>query len=205
MIQEVARATVPVVLAVRPLVDSDLPVASSDDIAGGVLAATHLAELGHRVVAELAGPDDVRPFIDRSIGFKRGAEKSGLICVDVGERASHPTPGEGRRLMERLLKHAAERPSAVFAHNDSMAIGALAAMEAAGLRCPANISILGYNDAPLVDHILPPLSTIRYPGEQIGRAAAEIAVGLIDGASDVALTRLFPPALVARESTAPPG
>ena len=104
--------------------------------------------------------------------------------------------------MEMLLAQEGRRPTAIFAHSDAMAIGAIAAVGAASLKCPKDISIVGYNDAPLVDHLDPPLSTIRFPGEQIGRFAADLAIALIEEPTALVASMSFPPELVARSSTA---
>jgi LacI family transcriptional regulator len=202
VIEEVARETA-VVLAVRPLPGSALPSVTTDDVAGGYLAARHLADLGHKLVAELAGPSDIQNFVDRSIGFAQAADTFGFDMVRVPEQAIHPTPSEGRRLMEMLLAQGSPRPTAIFAHTDAMAIGAIAAVGAASLKCPRDISIVGYNDAPLVDHLDPPLSTIRFPGEQIGRFAADLAITLIEEPTALVASMSFAPELVARSSTAP--
>jgi LacI family transcriptional regulator len=86
-----------------------------------------------------------------------------------------------------------------------MAIGAIAALRAVGLRCPEDVSVLGYNDAPFVDHLSPPLSTVRFPGDDIGRFAAEITVALVKEPRRMVASMTFPPELVVRASTAPPG
>ena len=107
--------------------------------------------------------------------------------------------------MRMLLGGGQPKPTAVFAHNDSMAIGALAAIRAAGLASPADVSLIGYNDAPLVEHLDPPLSTIAFHGESIGRFAGELVIALIEESSGHVASMTFPPELVARASTAPPG
>ena len=106
--------------------------------------------------------------------------------------------------MEALLAQPGPRPTAVFAHSDAMAIGAIAAARNAGLRCPKDVSIIGYNDAPLVDHLDPPLTTIRFPGDQIGRFAADLAIALVEEPPPVVASMSFPPELVIRSSTGPP-
>ena len=105
--------------------------------------------------------------------------------------------------MAQLLAETERLPTAVFAHSDTMAIGALDALRAAGLRCPDDVSILGYNDAPLVDHFDPPLSTIRWPSVEIGRRAAELAISLIEEPDNAVSSMTFRPELVPRNSTAP--
>jgi len=203
VIETIVREEQPIVLAVRTLPGSPLPSVTSDDVAGGYLAARHLAELGHTRVAELRGPDDVQSFIGRGVGFARGAAEHGINIEWVDESAIHPTPSEGQRLMEKLLA-ATSGVTAVFAHNDAMAIGALAALRAAGLNCPRDVSVLGYNDAPLAGHLDPPLTTVRFPGDKIGRFAAEVVIALIEEPGSVVASMTFPPELVLRASTAPP-
>jgi LacI family transcriptional regulator len=203
LLREFAADGIPLVLAVRSLDERSLPAVTHDDVAGGALAARHLASLGHRVVAQLLAPGDISSFRGRRRGFARAAKAAGLQVVDLGEEAKAPTIEEGRRLMELLLTRR-ERPTAVFAQNDSMAIGAIDVLHAAGLRCPDDMSVLGYNDAPLSDHLRPALSTIRFPGEEIGRAAAQMALARIDDGDSPPSSVSFPPELVVRESTAPP-
>jgi LacI family transcriptional regulator len=106
--------------------------------------------------------------------------------------------------MERLLSRKGHRPSAVFAHNDWMAIGAIDVLRAHGLACPSDVSVIGYNDAPLSDHLSPPLSSIRYAAREIGRAAAEVALTRIEDPTAGSVSVSFAPELVIRESTAPP-
>ena len=204
VIDAARREGTPIVLAVRSLVGSGIPTVAADDVMGGYLAALHLASLGHRVVAEIAGPQEVQPFIDRSTGFARGASETGLVVVRPDAQASDPNPDAGAHLTELVLGLREETPTAIFAHNDSMAVGALATLRAHGLRCPHDISVLGYNDAPFVEHLDPPLSTIGLPGFQIGEAAAEVALSLIDDPAAVVGSQTFPPTVVRRGSTAPP-
>jgi LacI family transcriptional regulator, galactose operon repressor len=204
ILRRVVAGGLPVVLAVRAVPGSGVPAVTSDDLAGGRLAARHLAELGHVVAAQLPGPSDVQPFVDRSVGFAEEAARAGIEAVEIPDEARYPTVSEGRRLMELLLARDGARPTAVFAHNDSMAIGAIAVLRQAGLHCPDDISVLGYNDAPFVDHLSPPLSTIRFPGNEIGRFTAEIAVALIKEPHSMVTSTTFPPELVPRASTRPP-
>jgi LacI family transcriptional regulator len=204
IVRRLAEDGLPVVLAVRTLDDRAMPAVSHDDEAGGALAGGHLAALGHAIVAQLPGPDDVSSFRQRRLGFSRAVAAARLQEVDVREMAVHPTQEEGLRLMKRVLARAGDDVTAVFAHNDVMAIGAIDAIRAAGLRCPHDVSVIGYNDAPLSDHLDPPLSTIRFPSEKIGRYAAEIAVSQIRERHAPAVFVSFPPELVQRRSTAAP-
>lgn len=197
------EAGVPVVLAGRNLPDSGFPAVMHDDFAGGRLAAAHLLEFRHEVVAQLLGPADIDTFKRRCQGFQSRLAGRDLADVTLPIHAGAPSLEEGRRLMKLALR-GDRLPTGVFAHNDQMAVGALEALEAAGLSCPRDISIVGYNDVPLSDHLSPPLTTIRSLSDDLGRCAAQIALQIIeDWESQPADVRL-PAMLVVRRSTGPP-
>jgi LacI family transcriptional regulator len=195
---------VPVVLAVRSLAGSALPTVTTDDLAGGYLAATYLADLGHKRVAEIAGPQDVQPFNDRSRGFARGAADRGLVVSRLVTAPSEQNTVGGGHAVEEVMAASGTILTAIFAHTDSMAIGALAALRRLGFECPGDVSVLGYNNAPFVEHAHPPLSTIGFPAERIGESAAELALELINNPARIVGSVSFPPTLVVRESAAPP-
>jgi LacI family transcriptional regulator len=201
-ILESAARAVPIVLAGRPLDDSTLPHVVHNDRQGGELAAAHLADLGHTRVAQLRGPADVANFPRRAAGFDAVAADRGLEIVEVEESGSHPIASEGERLMARLLEMPGDVPTAVFAHNDLMALGANSALGARGLRVPEDVSLIGYNDLPLVGRLTPPLTTIRYPSLEVGRSAGELIIQLLGG--ERGADHPLRPELIVRASTAPP-
>ncbi len=194
----------PIVLAVRQLPGSGIPAIAHDDVAGGRLAAEHLLELGHTRLAQLEGPEDIWSFESRATGFREAVTKAGGTCIDIQAAVRLPTFEAGRELASKLLEHDGSMPTAVFAHNDSIAIGALSRFREHGLRCPDDVSVVGFNDVPLTDQLNPPLTTIRLPGYELGRLAAELVVTSIDGTESTTKTVLLSPELIVRESTAPP-
>jgi LacI family transcriptional regulator len=196
-----AKRAAPVVLVIRNLPGSGLPCVHADDRRGGELAAGYLAELGHRVLAQLRGPQDMQPFIERGEGFAEIAVERGAELVEIDESASAPTYEEGQRLMVHLLAGRTPKPSAVFAHNDPMAIGALDVVVRSGLQCPGDVSIMGFNDNDFTDHVQPPLSTIRTHAYQMGRRAGELAIRLLDDGETSAPDVVVPPLLIPRGST----
>jgi LacI family transcriptional regulator len=196
---------IPTVLAVRDIPGSKIPAVSHDDELGGRLAAEHLISLGHRRIAQLRGPSDIWSFEGRSRGFLETAAAHGLHVIDVEGSTPLPTIEAGHRLMQSLLDSSpSDPPTAVFAHNDSMAVGAKAALAANDLSVPYDVSIIGYNDIPLTEYLSPPLTTIRLPSYELGRLAAELVTSLIEreGASVESVS--VAPKLVVRETTAPP-
>ena len=202
-LREVAQRT-PVVLAVRGFAGDRLPTVRHDDVLGGQIAARHLVELGHRELAQLRGPMDVSSFSGRAAGYGSVLATTSARDVSTGDMATAPTVQEGYRLASALLARDAPPPTAIFAHNDLMAVGAVDALKEAGLRCPQDVSIVGYNDAPLTDHVDPPLTTIRFPGLEVGRRAARLAIALMSGEETAGDSRPLEPAIVVRASTAEP-
>ncbi len=200
-ILESAARIVPLVLAGRPLEGSSLPQVVHDDRLGGELAAAHLASLGHRRVAQLHGPADVANFPRRAAGFSQHASGNGMVEIASPGMANNPTAAEGERLMEDLLATGMEPPTGVFAHNDLMALGARSALGARGVRVPDDVSLVGYNNLPLVGRLTPPLTTILYPSLEVGRAAGELIIELLGG--EMVKTHDLEPELIARGSTRP--
>ena len=100
--------------------------------------------------------------------------------------------------------HGSDLPTGVFAHNDLMALGALSVFRQAGIRCPDDVSLVGYNNTPTMDQVDPPMTTVEYPGVAVGRTAGSLALGLINGRYIHASATLYAPTLQVRKSTAPP-
>lgn len=201
-IRDLVAQGVPVVLASRRVPGVDVPTVVHDGLRGGQLAAEHLGQLGHRVVAQIQGAADIQSFVDRGAAFRATAASLGMSVVEVAPQVSRSYLEEGRRQMEELLR-GRPVPTGVFAHNDLMAIGAVDAIREAGLRCPADVSVVGHDDAPLVDHLCPPLTTIRTRGEELGRLAGEMVVALLHSNGEPPQSVALLPTLVVRSSTAP--
>jgi LacI family transcriptional regulator len=196
----------PVVLAIRSLPGTHHGAVVHDDATGGSLAAQHLVSLGHRRLAQLAGPSDIDTFVRRAEGFTRAVAAAAREEVSLPVRGSAaPDFDEGRRLMEGLLD-LPDPPTAVFAPTDVMAVGALDAISGRGLRCPEDISVVGYNDIPMSRYVSPPLTTIELPSEELGAEAARMALGALagEGGEEPELVQL-PASLVVRRSTGPAG
>lgn len=204
---EVAIAKVatmlPVVLAIRRLPEARLPTVAHDDFEGGYLAAKHLTELGHTRIAELAGAPDVSSFVDRRAGFAAGLNELGLRAHGFNQAARTPSTDEGRRMTTDLVSQTRHLPTAVFAHNDLLAQGAIDAFAAVGIRCPDEVSIVGYDDIPLTDHLTPPLTSVRLPSLHIGRLAGEMVLSLLEDPEAPAPRVSLPAELIVRGSTAP--
>lgn len=196
---EATARLVPVVIAARPLDDTDIPQAIHDDRLGGQLAARHLIDLGHRSLAQLRCAPDIGNFARREVGFSEACTSAGVEQVRIGAVGDRPIYEEGDRLMRELIDRGDPLPTGIFAHNDLMALGALSALKEHGLRVPEDISLVGYNDLPAMDLVDPALTTVRYPSAEIGRIAGELVVAMLAG-EDVASVSIEP-VLVIRKST----
>jgi DNA-binding LacI/PurR family transcriptional regulator len=161
------RHGVPLVVGGRPPTDG-ITYVDVDNRGGASLAVAHLLEIGRRRIATIAGPLDMAPGADRLDGYRdrmaRASAEHGDDLIEVGD-FSHDG---GRAAMERLL---ARRPDldGVFVASDLMAVGALAALRAAGRRVPADVAIVGYDDSPLGLTTQPSLTSVRQPIEEFGR------------------------------------
>jgi LacI family transcriptional regulator len=201
---------------VQELVESGIPVMSvdldleggraghvmSDNVTGASLAVRHLAELGHRKIALIGGPGDMRPAVDRLLGYRRELDRLGLVHRPEYVREGDFYPESGYQVMTALLDEA-DPPTAVFATSDLMAAGAIQALSDRGLSCPSDISVMGFDDIQIAALLQPPLTTIRQDKEALGRAAGEALTSLIDDPALDPPVVTVPVGLVARDSTAP--
>jgi LacI family transcriptional regulator len=192
-----AAAEVPVVLAVRGISTINLPSATCDDEAGGALVAQHFATHGHRVVCQIQGPQTVATFKNRSAGFSRICQKAGMQEAPLGLSARAAISSEGQFALEAVLA-SASRPTAVFAHNDALALGFIEAMRKHGLAYPDNMAIVGFNNTEISRVLARPLTTIDYPVEQVSRHAAALVRSLIEDRSFAWESKIFAPKLVDR-------
>ena len=204
VLAEAARAEVPVVLMNRLAPDHNFSSVSADNEQGMRMAVAHLAALGHTRIAHIAGPQRVSTGEARRRGFFEGMRACGLaVDSDLIVTANGFTVDEGAWCGRELLARGA-RCTAVAVGNDMLAVGCYAALDEAGLRCPDDLSVVGFNDMPFVDRLRPPLSTIRFPHYQLGTEAAQLLLERITGRDNPVKILYLAPELVVRGSTAPP-
>jgi LacI family transcriptional regulator len=168
----------PFVLIGRKSEHADITTIDADNAHGARLAAQHLVQIGYGRIATITGPLNMVAAIDRREGFL-----CGLQAMGIGVPAAYIQEGDwsewsGTQAMERLLQ-AAPRPEAVFVASDSMAIGALKAIRAAGLKVPEDIALVGFDDIPLAATAEPPLTTVHQPIDRLGFLAASTLIDLL--------------------------
>ncbi len=204
LLMDAARSGLPIVLVNRVVEEHVLPSVSVDDQLGIRTAIAHLARLGHRRIAHVAGPQELSTGHGRYLGFLAGLQASGIEAdpelVVFAEAFSEP---EGFRCAEELCS-SGRRFSAIVAANDMLALGVLRSMRGRRIACPQDCSLVGFNDMPLMDRIQPALSTVRLPHYEVGAEAAQLLLERIAGGQAPVKILYLPPELVVRESTAPP-
>jgi LacI family transcriptional regulator len=200
-----AGPDMPVVLVNRVAEDHSLPSVSVDNERGMRMAVDHLAGLGHRRITHIAGPQDLSTGRSRQRGFVAAMQAHGLTADPaLMVTAKAFSIEEGVRCC-RLLLERASAATAIAAANDMLAVGCYAALEDAGLRCPEDISVVGFNNMPFIDRLRPPLTTISFPHYQVGTEAAQLLLERIAGRSGPVKVLYLAPELVVRGSTAAPG
>lgn len=175
----------------------------TQDAHGAAAAARRLAELGHRRVAYISGPPLFRSSHERRAGFIAGLTEYGLeLAPDLtvpGAYTYESGLARGRELLARP-----DPPTAIFAGNDEMASGVYAAAHERGIRIPQDLSIIGFDDAPIATRMWPAMTSVRLPVRDMGRVAAEKLFAKPKEAA-TAEAGEFTPSLIERQSTAPPG
>ncbi len=208
LLDEVAASGLPTVLVNRNTANRTLPYIGGDERTGIRLAVEHLVELGHRRIVYVAGPQDTSTGRERSSAFRQVVRATGL---PAGHRsvtaATAYTEASGAEATRRVLA-ATHDFTAILAGNDLIALGVLSVLAEHGIRCPADVSVVGFNDIPLVDKLTPPLTTVRLPLHEIGVVAARTLLGEMDspdGSGRLAQSLLGVELAVRGSSGPPPG
>ena len=196
IINHLQGADLPFVVVGRPDSARSTFCVDVDNRGGARAAALHLAGLGRRRPALISAPSNTSAGVDRRNGFLEGLSEAGL-SVDNRIGEGDWSQGSGREEMARLL---AERPDSVFVASDRMAVGALRAINEAGLNCPQDISLVSFDGLVPPDLTMPRLSSVLQPVTQVGRRAVRLLRSVIDGTSTTPEHVVFPTELAIRES-----
>jgi LacI family transcriptional regulator len=174
-LQRFRQHGIAVVLLDRPSRIKDLCSVAVDDVRGGDLATAHLLEQGHERIAFVHGPLSIRQCADRRRGVLRAVKAAGLdpdrAIVDITTPALNAR--EGEESVDKLLS-ARIKPTAVFCANDLLALGLMRGLTRRGISIPGDIALVGYDDIEFASVLSTPLTSIRQPKYELGRAAAEL-------------------------------
>jgi LacI family transcriptional regulator len=204
LLAEAAAGGTPLVLVNRSMEDGSAASVTVDDRKGIGLAVAHVVGLGHRLIGNVAGPQNVSTGHLRHLGFIEAMTTAGLTVtpghVTYADSFTEPA---GARACAELLE-TAPRVTAIVAANDRLAMGCYDTLERTGLTCPGDVSVVGFNDMPFIDRLQPPLTSVRVPQREIGETAADLLLAKLSGGDERTRQVLLEPELVVRGSTAAP-
>ena len=189
-----------------PIIAVDIEVAgprasyvTSDNVTGARLAVRHLRTLGHTRIATISGPPAHKAGGDRLVGYRAEIHAQGLEIPAGYEQEGDWYAETGESSMHALLELPTP-PTAVFVASDMMAVGALKALRDAGVHCPQDVAIVGFDDSALAPLLSPAITTVRQEAPEIGIAAGRSLIEMIEDPQVVAPVRVLPVELVVRES-----
>ncbi|HLZ25364.1 MAG TPA: LacI family DNA-binding transcriptional regulator [Ktedonobacterales bacterium] len=177
-----------------------LPAIDIDHRAAAYDMTEHLLGLGHQRIGFIGGPVDVSTAVQRESGFRSAMSAAGLRPT-LGARSDFTYNG-GFDAARRLL--AKEPPTAIFAANDQMALGALEAALTAGVHVPDDLTVVGFGDTRAAQHARPSLTAVGMPRHEMGLAAMEAILGALGSHTTRVEPRQFPYQILVRKSSAPP-
>jgi LacI family transcriptional regulator len=185
------------------LLDEDIPGVSLprifvENVQGGYLATRYLIDAGHRDIAIVSGPQNLMSVRERMAGFERAMAESGLPVRPDWVLLGAYSRDHGRASATVLLG-SDDRPTAVLACSDYIAVGILSMARQLGVQVPRDVSLVGFDDTPFAELVDPPLTTIRQPIAEMGRAAFGQLLALMNNTAVVPQTRL-PVQLIIRQS-----
>jgi DNA-binding LacI/PurR family transcriptional regulator len=180
-----------------------VPYVGATNWLGGRSATRHLIELGHRRIAMISGPDHVLCCRARLDGYRAALEAAGLPIDPSLIARADLTREDGYTAATDLLARR-DRPTAIFTANDLQALGVYLAAREAGLSIPDDLSVVGFDDLPVVAWIDPPLTTVHQPLTEMAVAATELALALGRGEETTQVGVELATTLTVRASTAPP-
>jgi LacI family transcriptional regulator len=183
--------------------DERIPSVSAAHMSGADQAMRHLLELGHRRIAQITGPRGWLATEDRRRAYRAALAAAGVPPDRALEVEAEPEIPPGREAAEYLLD-LPEPPTAIFGFNDNIAIGAIQAARARGLRVPEDLSIVGFDDVEHATIVTPELTTVRQPLAEMGRTAVSLLIRLLERQRFETLHVELATRLVVRDSTAPP-
>ena len=201
ILQPLQQAHIPTVVLEHELPDTHC--IAIDDLQGGQLATQHLLSLGHRRIGMIRRKPSSALSHLRYVAFRDMLQAANIPINPDLVIESEAGQASGYTSMQRLLA-LSRPPTAVFAHNDVLAMGAISALGQAGLKVPQDISVVGYDDIINSAYLNPPLTTVRFPIAEMARAAGKMILDLIKSGNLFSpKTTTLPVKLIIRASTAP--
>jgi len=182
--------------------DMDFPFVDVDGAAGMRMVVNHLVEQGHQKIAILTWPSSSRVGQNRMEGIR-----SAMVAANLSTPAEWIAQGDGdyqfgsQAAQSWLDRPAEKRPTAIIAFNDSMAVGAMHAIQSRGLCVGEDIAVTGFDDTPMAPYLSPSLTSVRQPTWQIGERVMSMLLSILDGTPLENTHQLVDPQLIVRDSS----
>lgn len=197
LIDRLVQFDFPMVVAGRPFNPNDISYIDVDNVQAAQIAVSHLIELGYKRIGTITGRMNGTPGIDRLEGYRKAILKQGWMVDENLIAEGEFTEESGYAAMKQLLVF---KPDAVFAASDVMALGAMRAIQDAGLSVPQDVAMIGFDDLPVATQADIKLTTIRQPIVQFGARAVETLIDLIENGSKPSRRIIMDTELVVRDT-----
>jgi DNA-binding LacI/PurR family transcriptional regulator len=196
------NSKIPIVLTERDFEGHDVPCVLVDNVKGGYLATSHLILKGHKKIYYIAGPESNLITHDRLKGYRKAMQENGLENYEYIESAHGMGLKHGYEAAKRLLARE-QRPTAIFAFNDTLALGAKKVLREVNVRVPDDMALVGFDDIPIAEYSGVPLTTIQQPRVKMCHIGMEMLLDILDGKYPKGYYAkiVLQPELVVRESS----
>jgi LacI family transcriptional regulator/LacI family repressor for deo operon, udp, cdd, tsx, nupC, and nupG len=198
-VSKVAGSGMPIVTVDRSLSDSTIDKVEVDNYQGAFDAVAHLIKIGHRRIGLITGRGNISTSRDRKLGYEQALTASEIPVNPEYVRMGDYKQASGIALADELLALPVP-PTALFVANNLMAVGAIEAIHARNLKIPQDVAVIGFDDLPWADALDPPLTMVRQPAYEVGRAAAELLLKRLDNRNSPPAWLRLRPRLILRQS-----
>lgn len=198
ILRKVIEEHVPIALISQDISSLAVDCVTVDDFLGGYQVTRHLLDLGHQNVAVFA--EKTRSSKERIRGFKQAVEEAGIRFQDRMVIFCDTSVDGGKQKADQLMDWP-NRPTAIFACNDLLAVGVMESAREWGLKIPDDLSVVGFDNTILATSVDPPLTSVAQPIQEMGRQVVELLIARIEGRKKMKRRVILLPELVFRRST----
>jgi LacI family transcriptional regulator/LacI family repressor for deo operon, udp, cdd, tsx, nupC, and nupG len=198
-VRKIAESGMPIVTVDRSLSDSTIDKVEVDNRQGAFDAVAHLIKLGHNRIGLITGRINISTSRDRKLGYEQALAAGEIPLNPDYVRVGDYKQASGYALTDELLALPVP-PTALFVANNLMAVGAIEAVHKRNLKIPRDVAIIGFDDLPWADALDPPLTMVRQPAYEVGRAAAELLLNRLGSPDSPAAWLRLRPRLIFRKS-----
>jgi len=201
VVEDMIDTGLPIVCVDRKLARGTVDTVVVNNEKGAALAVDHLLQLGHKRIGLLTSSPQFSSFEERQRGYEKALSKSGIEIDEKLIKEGDPRSASQAKDLTNELLSMDSPPTAIFATNNLMTLGVLEAVNNANIKIPKDISIIGFDDMPWATSISSPLTTIKQPGYEMGRRAAELMFQRIQDPTRDTVQIILEPTLIVRKST----